>query len=84
MKLFLLFILSCGHADQACGRRSHFQSNISLSIWIDKRSSCKERAKELAENYGMEKDEFLKTFGGLDMVKYDLKMRKAIDVLKED
>ena len=42
------------------------------------------RAKELAENYGMEKDEFLKTFGGLDMVKYDLKMRKAIDVLKED
>ena len=45
---------------------------------------AEERAKELAENYGMEKDEFLKTFGGLDMVKYDLKMRKAIDVLKED
>ena len=52
MKLFLLFILSCGHADQACGRRSHFQFNISLSIWIDKRSGCKERAKELSpKNY---------------------------------
>ena len=32
----------------------------------------------------MEKDEFLKLFGGLDMVKYDLEMRKAIDVLKDN
>ncbi|MDD3187048.1 MAG: trigger factor [Bacilli bacterium] len=39
-------------------------------------------AIELAKKYQMEKDEFLKLFGGLDMVKYDLKMRKAIEVLK--
>lgn len=31
----------------------------------------------------MDKDEFLKLFGGLDMVKYDLKMRQALEVLKK-
>lgn len=39
-------------------------------------------AEKLSKEYQMTKDEFLKTFGGLDIVKYDLKMRKAIDVLK--
>ena len=32
----------------------------------------------------MEKEEFLKMFGGLDMIKYDQKMRKAIEALKEN
>jgi len=41
-------------------------------------------AEEIASKYGMEKDEFLTQFGGLDMIKYDLEMRKAIDVLKGD
>ena len=39
-------------------------------------------ADSLAEKYQMAKDEFLKAFGGLDMIKYDLEMRAAIDVLK--
>lgn len=38
--------------------------------------------ERLAENYQIKKEEFLQMFGGLDLVKYDLKMRKAIDVLK--
>ena len=41
-----------------------------------------EEADKLAEKYQMEKDEFLKQFGGLDMIKYDLQMRGAIDVMK--
>ena len=41
-------------------------------------------AESLAEKYGMKKEEFLNTFGGLDMVKYDLEMRKAMEVLKEN
>ena len=41
-----------------------------------------QEAEKLAERYGMKKDEFLAAFGGLDMVKYDSKMRKAIEVLK--
>jgi len=40
------------------------------------------QAKEYAEKYGMDKDEFLKLFGGLEMVKYDLQMRKAMEILK--
>lgn len=39
-------------------------------------------AEALAEKYQMAKDEFLKAFGGLDMIKYDLEMRAAIDIMK--
>ena len=31
----------------------------------------------------MEKEQFLSMFGGLDMIKYDLEMRKVIELLKE-
>ena len=41
-----------------------------------------EEATTLAEKYGMDKDEFLKAFGGIDMIKYDLTMRAVIDILK--
>ena len=44
---------------------------------------AQKEAKELAEKYKMEVDEFLENFGGLDMVKYDLEMRKTIEILKE-
>lgn len=40
-------------------------------------------AINLATKYQMDKEEFLKTFGGLEMVKYDLKMRQALEVLKK-
>lgn len=39
-------------------------------------------ASEIASKYGMEKEDFLTQFGGLEMIKYDLEMRKAIDILK--
>lgn len=41
-------------------------------------------ADSLAAKYNMKKDEFLKLFGGLEMVKYDLEMRKAIEFLKDN
>lgn len=40
-------------------------------------------AEELAKRYQMEKEAFLSQFGGLDMIKYDLEMRKVIELLKE-
>ncbi len=40
-------------------------------------------ASSLAEKYQMDKQEFLEQFGGIDMVKYDLEMRKTIEALKE-
>lgn len=37
----------------------------------------------LAERYQMEKEEFLSKFGGLDMVKYDIKMKKALEIIQQ-
>ena len=45
---------------------------------------AEEETKKLAEQYQMDKDEFLKLFGGIEMVKYDAEMRKAIEILKEN
>ncbi|MBQ6324070.1 MAG: trigger factor [Bacilli bacterium] len=51
-------------------------------IEISEEEALKE-AEELAKKYQMEKDEFLKEFGGLEMVQYDLEMRKVMELLKE-
>lgn len=40
-------------------------------------------AEELAKKYQMDKEDFLKEFGGIDMVQYDLEMRKTIELLKD-
>ena len=39
--------------------------------------------EETSKKYQMKKDEFVKAFGGQDMVKYDLEIRKVIELLKE-
>ncbi len=38
---------------------------------------------ELAKKYNMDKEDFLKEFGGIEMVKYDLEMRRTVEKLKE-
>ena len=38
-------------------------------------------AETMAANYEISKEEFLKHFGGLETVKYDIKMRKALEIL---
>ena len=45
---------------------------------------AKKEAEDLASKYQMETEEFIKLFGGIEMVKYDLAMRKAIEVLKNN
>ena len=45
---------------------------------------AKEEAKTMAEKYKMKEKEFLDAFGGLEMMKYDIKMRKAMDILKSE
>lgn len=40
-------------------------------------------ATKMAEQYGIEKEEFLTHFGGLEVVKYDMRMRRAIEILGE-
>ena len=44
---------------------------------------AEKEAESLAEKYKMKKEEFLKQFGGIDLVKYDLEIRKTVDLLKE-
>lgn len=51
-------------------------------IEIDDKEA-KEEAKKLAEKYQMKEDEFLSAFGGLDIVKYDMRMRQAMEILKK-
>ena len=41
-------------------------------------------AEHLAGHYNMTKEDFLKEFGGLEMVKYDTLVKKAIEILKEN
>ena len=55
------------------------EENISISS-----EEVETEADKLAERYQMKKDEFLNLFGGLEMVEYDLKMHKALDVLKDN
>lgn len=42
-----------------------------------------EEAEKLAKQYKVTKDEFLKQFGGLDILKSDLKIQKAIEIIKK-
>ena len=51
------------------------------NIEISDKDANKE-VKDMASKYQMKEDEFLNAFGGIEMVKYDLKMRKAIEILK--
>lgn len=38
-------------------------------------------ALDMAANYDVSKEEFLTRFGGLEVVKYDMRMRKALEIL---
>ena len=42
-----------------------------------------EEIKSLSDKYGMKEEELLKAIGSKEMIKYDLEMRKVIEILKE-
>ena len=41
------------------------------------------QADDLAKKYNMKKEDFLKNFGGIEMIKYDMEIRQVVDLLKE-
>ncbi len=43
---------------------------------------AEKQSEEMATNYGISKEELLKVYGGLDTIKYDIKMRNAINIVK--
>ncbi len=72
-----------GEAEKRVKYRFMLEEIVSLEkIEISDEEANKE-AEELAAKYKMEKDEFIKQFGGLDMIKYDLEMQKVIEILKK-
>jgi len=42
----------------------------------------KDKAKEMADNYGITVDELIKAYGSLDIVKYDMQMHQALEIIK--
>jgi trigger factor len=42
------------------------------------------KAKEMAENYGISLDDLIKAYGTLDVVKYDMRMHRALELLKDN
>ena len=44
---------------------------------------AKEHVKETAKKYNIKEDELIKEYGSLDNIIYDLKMQKALDIIKE-
>lgn len=51
-------------------------------IEVSEKDADKE-AEELAKKYNMKKEDLLKEFGGIEMVQYDLEVRKTVEALKE-
>lgn len=45
---------------------------------------AKEELKHITEHYHMTEEELMKEIGSLDAIKYDIRMKKALDVLKEN
>lgn len=43
---------------------------------------AEEKASEMAENYGITKEELLEAYGSLEVVKYDMKMREAMEMIR--
>ncbi len=43
----------------------------------------KAKAQEMAENYGIKLEELIDAYGTLDVVKYDMRMHKALEILQD-
>ena len=41
------------------------------------------RVKEMAESYKVSENEIIEAFGGIENIKFDIEMKKAIEYLKE-
>lgn len=45
---------------------------------------AEKEAKELAEKYNIEQEEFVNMYGGLEMLKYELEVKKVLDILMKE
>ena len=64
--------------------RKHSKKYVEVSKNVEgNKLYTKEEATKLAAKYGMDKDEYTKAFGGIEMLKYDIKVQKVLDILKK-
>ncbi len=49
-----------------------------------KEKEIEAKAKEMSENYGITVEELLKAYGSLEVIKYDMKMHRALEIVKEN
>ena len=56
-----------------------FKSKVGMS-----KEEVENRASEIAASYGVDKAELLKAYGSMDVIEYDMKMHKALEILKEN
>lgn len=47
-----------------------------------KDEEVEKKATEMAENYGITKEELLQAYGSIEVVKYDMKMREAMEIIR--
>ena len=45
---------------------------------------AEKEAEELAKKYNVEKEEFLNMYGGIEMLKYELEVKKVLDILMKE
>ncbi len=55
------------------------QENIDFT-----KKEVEDKTKEMADNYGISVEELLKAYGSDEIVKYDMKMHRALEILKEN
>ena len=55
-------------------------------IELEKIDATDEEAKQdaikKAKKHGMDEEEYINAFGGIEMLKYDIKVQKVLDILK--
>lgn len=57
-------------------------SNVEKLDFTDK--EVKENGKKMAENYGVTYEELIEAFGSVEIIKYDMKMHRALEIIKEN
>lgn len=73
-----------GEAEKRVASRLLLEEIANVEKITFEKKEIEDEAQKLADTYQMKKEEFLKAFGGLDMIEYDMKMRRAIEILKEN
>ncbi len=55
---------------------------VSLEKIEIKEEEAEKHAEEIAKKYNMKKEDLIKEYGGIENIVYDLKMQKALDIIK--